>query len=101
VTRPADETVICRCEEITAGAVRAVARQGCQGPNQAKSFLRVGMGPCQGRICGPVVSDVLAQARGVELGGEDYFRVRPPLTPLTVGGLAGLAQAPAAQEPEG
>jgi len=96
VTRPADETVICRCEEITAGAVRAVVRQGCQGPNQAKSFLRVGMGPCQGRMCGPVVSEVLAQARGVELSGEDYFRVRPPLTPITVAALAGLASKPAA-----
>ena len=37
-----------------------------------------------------------AQARGVALSGEDYFRVRPPLTPITVAALAGLASKPAA-----
>ncbi|MDX1607482.1 MAG: (2Fe-2S)-binding protein, partial [Candidatus Competibacterales bacterium] len=46
---PPDETVICRCEEITAGELRRVVDLGCPGPNQAKSFSRCGMGPCQGR----------------------------------------------------
>jgi NADPH-dependent 2,4-dienoyl-CoA reductase/sulfur reductase-like enzyme len=88
---PADGVTICRCEEITAGAVRGVVRQGCLGPNQAKAFLRAGMGPCQGRLCGPVVSAVIAQARGVSADEVGYYRVRPPLKPLTLGELAGLA----------
>src|SRR5262249_37411367 len=65
VLSPADEVMVCRCEEVAAGAVREVVRQGCLGPNQAKAFLRAGMGPCQGRLCGPVVSEVIAQARGI------------------------------------
>jgi NADPH-dependent 2,4-dienoyl-CoA reductase/sulfur reductase-like enzyme len=45
VLRPADDVIVCRCEEVRAGAVREVVAQGCLGPNQAKSFLRAGMGP--------------------------------------------------------
>jgi NADPH-dependent 2,4-dienoyl-CoA reductase/sulfur reductase-like enzyme len=90
VRNPPDETIVCRCEEITAGAIRAVVAQGCQGPNQAKAFLRVGMGPCQGRMCGPVVTEVIAAARGIAPDQVGYFRIRPPLKPVTVGELAGL-----------
>ena len=90
ILAPADDVVVCRCEEITAGALREVARQGCQGPNQAKSFLRTGMGPCQGRLCGPTVSAVLAQAHHVNMDEMGYFRIRPPLKPITVGEIAGI-----------
>jgi NADPH-dependent 2,4-dienoyl-CoA reductase/sulfur reductase-like enzyme len=90
VLRPADDVVVCRCEEVRAGAVRDVVAQGCLGPNQAKSFLRAGMGPCQGRMCGPVVSELIAEARGVGLDEVGYFRIRPPLKPVTVGELAGV-----------
>ena len=87
ILRPADAVVVCRCEEVTAGAVRDVVRQGCLGPNQAKAFLRSGMGPCQGRLCGPVVSELIADARGVSPGDVGYYRIRPPLKPITVGEL--------------
>ncbi len=89
ILRPADDVVVCRCEEVTAGQLRSVARQGCQGPNQAKSFLRAGMGPCQGRLCGPVVSEILADSLGRSVQETGYYRIRPPLKPVTVGELAG------------
>ena len=88
ILAPADDVLVCRCEEITAGSLREVARQGCQGPNQAKSFLRAGMGPCQGRLCGPTISAVLAQAHNVGMDDIGYFRIRPPLKPITVGEIA-------------
>ena len=87
VLTPADEVTVCRCEEVKAGAVRAVVAQGCLGPNQAKAFLRAGMGPCQGRLCGPVITELIAQARGVDPGDVGYYRIRPPLKPITVGEL--------------
>jgi NADPH-dependent 2,4-dienoyl-CoA reductase/sulfur reductase-like enzyme len=90
ILRPADDVVICRCEEITARAVRDAVRQGCLGPNQAKAFLRAGMGPCQGRLCGPVVSEVIADARGVSPVEVGYYRIRPPLNPITVGELVAI-----------
>lgn len=87
ILRPADDVMVCRCEEIRAGAVRAVVGQGCLGPNQAKALLRAGMGPCQGRLCGPVVSELIADARGVEPGEVGYYRIRAPLKPITLGEL--------------
>jgi hypothetical protein len=87
ILRPANDVMVCRCEEIAAGAVRDVVRQGCLGPNQAKAFLRAGMGPCQGRLCGPVVTELIAEARGVGPGDVGYYRIRPPLKPITVGEL--------------
>jgi NADPH-dependent 2,4-dienoyl-CoA reductase/sulfur reductase-like enzyme len=90
ILRPADDVIVCRCEEIRAGQVRDVARRGCQGPNQAKSFLRAGMGPCQGRMCGNTVSELIAAEREVGVNDVGYFRIRPPLKPVTLGELAAM-----------
>jgi NADPH-dependent 2,4-dienoyl-CoA reductase/sulfur reductase-like enzyme len=84
ILNPADDVVICRCEEVQAKALREVIALGCQGPNQAKSFLRCGMGPCQGRLCGPTVSEIFAQMQSRTPGEVGYYRIRPPLKPLTV-----------------
>lgn len=88
---PRDETLVCRCEEVTAGELRRIAAQGCPGPNQAKAFTRCGMGPCQGRMCGLAVAEIFAKAHGVPVSEIGYFRVRPPLKPITVGELAEVA----------
>ena len=61
---------------------------GCLGPNQAKSFGRCGMGPCQGRLCGLTVSETIAQARGVSPVEVGYYRIRPPIKPITLAELA-------------
>ncbi|GGJ42815.1 FAD/NAD(P)-dependent oxidoreductase [Neoroseomonas lacus] len=88
----ADDTVVCRCEEITAGQVRAAARLGATGPNQAKAYLRTGMGPCQGRMCGTTVAALIAAERGITIEQAGVLRPRAPFKPLTVGALAGLAK---------
>jgi hypothetical protein len=87
ILRPTDDVLVCRCEEVTAAALREVVRQGCLGPNQAKAFLRAGMGPCQGRLCGPVVSEIIAEACRVSPAEVGYYRIRPPLKPIAVGEL--------------
>ncbi|WP_285424036.1 NAD(P)/FAD-dependent oxidoreductase [Pseudomonas sp. efr-133-TYG-103a] len=86
---PADEVMVCRCEEVTAGELRKFVALGCSGPNQAKSFGRCGMGPCQGRLCGLTVTEVIAHARGVSAQDVGYYRIRPPIKPITLGELAG------------
>jgi NADPH-dependent 2,4-dienoyl-CoA reductase/sulfur reductase-like enzyme len=88
---PADDTIVCRCEEVTARQVREFVALGCLGPNQAKSYGRCGMGPCQGRYCGLTVSHIIAEARGVPVSEVGYYRLRPPLKPVTLGELASLA----------
>ncbi|MBS0124088.1 NAD(P)/FAD-dependent oxidoreductase [Thetidibacter halocola] len=87
---PADATIVCRCEEVTAGTIRAHAGLGCTGPNQAKAFGRAGMGPCQGRYCGLTVTGILAQANGQTPDETGYYRIRPPLKPVTLGELAAM-----------
>ena len=82
---PADDVIVCRCEEVTAGQIRRAVRLGAQGPNQVKAFIRCGMGPCQGRICGPVASAVIARARGVPIEEVGTFRPRAPYKPITPG----------------
>ena len=86
----ADETLVCRCEEVSAGAIRQAAALGCLGLNQLKAFTRCGMGPCQGRVCAPTAAEVMAAARGVSVEQIEPLRTRFPTKPLTVGELAGL-----------
>jgi len=89
--QPADDTIICRCEEVTAGRVREMARLGCQGPNQTKFFSRCGMGPCQGRMCGITVTQILPAELGRTPGEVGAYRIRAPLKPVPIAAIATLA----------
>ena len=88
--RPPDDVIVCRCEEVTAGAIRGLARDGCVGPNQMKAFTRCGMGPCQGRYCGPLVTALLAEVHARPEAEIGAYRIRPPLKPVSLGELASL-----------
>ncbi|GGW98710.1 oxidase [Streptomyces malachitofuscus] len=80
-----DETVVCRCEEVTAGAIRtARAEGGADDHRQVKQLTRAGMGWCQGRMCGPAVHCLTAGQRGYEPAE------RLVATPVTLGALADL-----------
>jgi len=48
------------------------------------------MGPCQGRLCGLTVTEVIAQARGVSPAEVGHYRIRPPIKPITLQELAAL-----------
>ncbi len=85
-----DATVICRCEEVTAGQLREGVKLGATGPNQLKAYMRCGMGPCQGRLCGLTVAEVIAGARGKPVAEIGYYNIRPPIKPVTLGELAAL-----------
>ncbi len=88
--QPSGDTIVCRCEEITAREITETAALGCPGPNQMKAFLRCGMGPCQGRLCGLTVTELIAETRGVPPQEVGYYRLRPPVKPITVAELAAL-----------
>jgi NADPH-dependent 2,4-dienoyl-CoA reductase/sulfur reductase-like enzyme len=94
--RPRGDVVVCRCEEVTARQIIDTVALGCPGPNQMKAFLRCGMGPCQGRFCGLTVTELIAQARGVSCDKVSYYRLRPPVKPITLGEIAGLPSNEAA-----
>ena len=93
--QPEGQTIVCRCEEVTAKQVRDTADLGCEGPNQMKSFLRCGMGLCQGRLCGLTVTELIAAQRGTTPADVGYYRLRPPVKPITLAELASLPIAEA------
>ncbi|MEU4922381.1 FAD-dependent oxidoreductase [Streptomyces parvus] len=83
-----DDTTVCRCEEVTAGAVRAARDDGpATDHRQVKQLTRAGMGWCQGRMCGPAVH-CLAAARTAPYTPAE----RLIATPVTLGALADSAR---------
>jgi NADPH-dependent 2,4-dienoyl-CoA reductase/sulfur reductase-like enzyme len=89
-----DATLVCRCEEVTAGRLREAVALGCLGLNQLKAFTRCGMGPCQSRMCAASAAEVMAEARGVPVEQIEPHRLRFPTKPLTLGELAALDSEP-------
>lgn len=87
---PVDETIVCRCEEVTAGRLRSLAAIGRPGPNQMKTATRAGMGPCQGRQCGYSLTRIIAAAQDRSPQEVGFLHIRPPLKPVTLGELASL-----------
>jgi NAD(P)H-nitrite reductase large subunit len=93
------ETVICRCEEVTAGAVFDALGRGHASVDALKASTRAGMGRCQGRNCLGTVADVLARVRGGRVADVAVPRARPPARPVQLGVLAG-EDVPPARPPE-
>lgn len=67
------DTVVCRCEDVAYGRLRPE-----WSIRQAKLYTRAGMGPCQGRVCGPALE---------HLFGWGADAVRPPVAPVSVATL--------------
>jgi NADPH-dependent 2,4-dienoyl-CoA reductase/sulfur reductase-like enzyme len=88
---PPDPVIVCRCEDVTAGAIRSALADGASGPNHIKAYLRCGMGPCQGRNCALTVASIVAAERGESLAQVGLFKVRAPLKPLPLAEIAALA----------
>ena len=83
-------TIVCRCEEVTAGELRsALATHPHLGDIDAvKQLTRVGMGPCQGRFCQLTVAALTAQSTGRSIAELGAFTARPPAKPIKLGELA-------------
>ncbi|WP_431284874.1 FAD-dependent oxidoreductase [Humitalea sp. 24SJ18S-53] len=92
----ADDTILCRCEGLRAGELRAAARaEAATGPapevNRAKAFSRVGMGRCQGRVCGAAAAEVLAAELGCDIAQIGRLRGQPPVKPIPIPSLGDAA----------
>ncbi|WP_426435944.1 NAD(P)/FAD-dependent oxidoreductase [Bradyrhizobium genosp. P] len=92
---PSGDTVVCRCEEVTAKDILDAVAIGATGPNQLKAYRRTGMGPCQGRLCGLTVTELMAQARGKSPQEIGYYRLRAPVKPITLAELASVPKTEA------
>src|SRR5215470_11805693 len=80
----ADEAIVCRCEEVTAGTLRRLIAAGHDSPASLKRACRVGMGRCQGRYCAALV----ARMSGERVDEFGLFAPRPPAKPVPIRALS-------------
>ncbi|MEE4242199.1 MAG: NAD(P)/FAD-dependent oxidoreductase [Desulfopila sp.] len=84
----ADETVLCRCENIKVADIRQAVKEGVREVNEMKIVTRCGMGPCQGRMCGPAVAEVIAAELHISPEKTGLLTIRPPLKPVPLAEIA-------------
>ncbi|MEW5719958.1 MAG: FAD-dependent oxidoreductase [Chloroflexota bacterium] len=82
-----DDTVICRCEGITAAQIKASVADGARDFRGAKIRTRVGMGVCQGRYCYANVAMLLAREHRCAVPEIGLPRIRPPVVPIQIKNL--------------
>ena len=78
------DTVVCRCEDVTAGAVDAAVAAGSTTMSALKIVTRCGQGPCQGRVCERLVCERLPE--------PERFSARAPIRPIPLGVLIDVAR---------
>ena len=86
-----DETIICRCEEVTMGEIRRRLRQGFSTMNGIKRATRCTMGNCQGRTCGPILSDIASAYTQLPPAVAGCASARAPVKTVSLGALAKMS----------
>jgi len=92
-----DRTIVCRCEDVTLGDIKAALGRFPTDPQGVKDSTRAGMGLCQGRMCGRQVAAEIARITGVSIGNVDLASVRPPVKPIPIAAVA--AEMPERRRP--
>jgi len=86
-TRIRDDTIICRCEEVTASEIRKRIAEGATNVNEIKFFSRAGMGHCQGRMCESSLQALLTLETNRPIEEVGRLTSRPPIRPIPSGQL--------------
>jgi NADPH-dependent 2,4-dienoyl-CoA reductase/sulfur reductase-like enzyme len=92
-----DDMTVCRCEEIDAGTLRRCIRGGeASEINRLKALTRVGMGRCQGRMCGAAAAELLSAEMGKPIAEVGRLRGQAPIkpVPLSIALMAEMDEAP-------
>lgn len=88
----ADQTIICRCEDVTREDILAAINDGCRTLDEIKRVTRAGMGPCQGRTCRNLIAQELARIYGISVEDVLIPTFRAPVEPVNIGVLAEACQ---------
>jgi NAD(P)H-nitrite reductase large subunit len=83
-----NKSIICRCEDITKEDVIDAIKQGYTDLEELRKKLRIGMGPCQGRVCINLLKKILEKETGKKFKEKSLPTIRPPLIPISLGALA-------------
>jgi bacterioferritin-associated ferredoxin len=85
---PPDEAIVCRCERVTAGEIRAAIRQGIRDINQLKALTRASMGACGSKTCRPMIWRIF-QEEGIDFAEVTDRVDRPLFVEVPIGVFAG------------
>jgi NADPH-dependent 2,4-dienoyl-CoA reductase/sulfur reductase-like enzyme/Fe-S-cluster-containing hydrogenase component 2 len=85
---PPDEAIVCRCERVTAGEIRATIRNGIRDLNQIKALTRAGMGACGSKTCRPMIWRIF-QEEGIDFKMVTDRVDRPLFVEVPIGIFAG------------
>ncbi|ACB85326.1 (2Fe-2S)-binding protein [Natranaerobius thermophilus] len=83
-----DDTILCRCEDLTFGEVREWINKGYNNFEELKRVCRIGMGACQGKSCREALLKELVKVKGSSISEETTGVYRPLLKPVKLGTLA-------------
>jgi NAD(P)H-nitrite reductase large subunit len=84
-----DNTIICRCEDVTWGEIRKQLDKGYTTLDEIKRITRAGMGPCQGKTCQRILLHAVAGYLNKPVEEIQLSTFRPPTKPVPLGVLAG------------
>ena len=87
-----NETIICRCEDITAARIHECIACGCTTINEIKRETRAGMGPCQGRTCRMLIAQELSRAYNIPLDEVLLPTFRVPVIAVSIETMAEACQ---------
>lgn len=88
-----DDTIICRCEEVTLGELREGLRDNPAHAGTLKRATRLGMGRCQGRYCAAVAARLVAGATGQPVTDHSHFAPRVPIKPVSIAAILAAQEA--------
>ena len=80
-----DNTIVCRCEDLSLTAIRKAIADGYRTIDEIKRVTRAGMGPCQGRTCRPIIAGELARHYKIPMEEVLMPTFRPPVKPIKLG----------------
>ncbi len=87
-----DDTIVCRCERVTAGEIRALIRNGMRDINEIKAISRAGMGACGSKTCNTLIHRLFKE-EGIPFDDVVDVTRRPLFIETTLGVFAGLKDA--------
>jgi len=82
------KAIVCRCEDLTEEDVVKAIKEGYTDIEELRKKLRIGMGPCQGRVCIQIVRKILQKHTGKKISKIPLPTSRPPTVPISLGTLS-------------
>ncbi|MCK4452164.1 MAG: (2Fe-2S)-binding protein, partial [Anaerolineae bacterium] len=100
VERVTDDEILCRCERVTAGEIRALIRAGARDMNHIKGVTRAGMGACGSKTCTNLIKRVFRE-EGISPEQMTENTRRPLFIAVPLGAFAGVVtgERPAEEAP--